>query len=47
MKPLLLATLAAAALLLGATPAAAQPQGGGDPGRVQLTRGDLQKLLAD
>ena len=46
MKPALL-FLAAAALLAGAVPAAAQLQGGWDPGRVQLTRADLQKLLAD
>ncbi|HEX8904429.1 MAG TPA: hypothetical protein VF771_06290, partial [Longimicrobiaceae bacterium] len=39
--------LLAAALVAGAVPAAAQIQNGWDPGRVQLTRADLQRLLAD
>jgi protein involved in polysaccharide export with SLBB domain len=44
MKHTVILAIAAAALLAGAAPAAAQ---GWDPGRVQLTRADLQKLLAD
>ncbi|HEX8242680.1 MAG TPA: polysaccharide biosynthesis/export family protein, partial [Longimicrobium sp.] len=45
MKPVYL--VLAAVLLAGAVPAAAQQQGAWDSGRVQLTRADLQKLLAD